>query len=161
VQTPGKGYRVDDFAQLFTDAGLDITVGVYNDTRDILPQMQPPQVTTYCLYGYGTPTLIELQYENFVPGQYQTPKASNTSDLGDGTVPLLSLGECKSWSTEQSQPVNCREYQLISHGDVLKDGPLISDLLKIVTNQSPISGCTVAQTPVFDQHYGSRFPRGR
>ncbi len=49
----------------------------------------------------------------------------DTSDLGDGTVPLLSLGECKHWSEQQSQPVSCREYALRNHGAVLKDEEVI------------------------------------
>jgi hypothetical protein len=81
---------------------------------------------------------------------------------GDGTVPLLSLGECKNWSeAQQTGPVNCREYNLRDHSGVLKDTEIIQDLLKIVTNQEQDYGCSPSNTPVFDANYGEQFPKGK
>ena len=48
--------------------------------------------------------------------------------MGDGTVPLQSLQECKSWLAHGAA-VNCKEYNLRKHSAVLKDSELITDVL--------------------------------
>ena len=65
------------------------------------------------------------------------------SDLGDGTIPLLSLVECKNWIKKENttHQVNCKEYDLRGHTEILKDIELHLDLLEIVTGKSNITGC--------------------
>jgi len=162
VTTPSRTYTVANFDQMFHDMGLPVTEAVYADTRNILPQMATPEVRTFCLYGTNTPTPISLVYDTFTPGQFQDARLVNTSDLGDGTVPLLSLGECKNWSSQQQTgAVNCREYDLRDHTGVLKDSEIIQDLLKIVTNQETDYGCDPSTTPVFTANFGDKFPKGK
>ena len=76
-----------------------------------MDKLTPPVVPTYCLYGYNVSTLISISYpddfaghgSNYIP----TPGTYDMSDLGDGTVPLQSLQECKSWLA-QGADVNCK-----------------------------------------------------
>jgi len=155
VTTPDRNYTDLDFTALFTDSGLPETLAMYNDVRYIIPEQTAPFTQVYCLYGVGVETSIQLSYkQNIQPGSNWGQPSLDMSDLGDGTVPLLSLAECKNWDLQQSQLVNCREFNLTSHGQVLKDESVINTVLEIVTNQSPIVGCE--QTPIFNQHYGGR-----
>jgi lysophospholipase-3 len=155
VSTPTKNYTDLDFTALFTDSGLTETLQMYDDVRYIIPEQTAPFAQVYCLYGVGVETSIELMYDkSLLPGTNWGQPSLDTSDLGDGTVPLMSLAECKHWDTQQSQLVNCREFNLTSHGQVLKDPTVVEAVLEIVTNQSPIIGCE--QTPLFNKHYGGR-----
>ena len=76
-----------------------------------MDKMQPPVVPTYCLYGFNISTLISLTYavdfaghgENYIP----LPGVRDMTDMGDGTVPLQSLQECKAWVSLGAN-VNCK-----------------------------------------------------
>ena len=102
-------------------------------------------VPTYCMYGYGMPTEIAYTYAAF-DGSIRKPVHTDTSDLGDGTVPLQSLRRCKQWQSEYFD-INCKEYNLVQHGAVLKNDDIIGDVLEIVTGRPSIRGCS---TPVLD-----------
>jgi hypothetical protein len=85
-------------------------------------------------------TEIHLTYPNGFPSNPQEVNQPivDYSDLGDGTVPLFSLVECKNWIKREhtSHEVNCKEYKLSGHLQILKDEELHLDLLEIVSSKS-------------------------
>jgi len=128
VRTPTKNYTVSDYPQLFADVGYPMSAIVWEDVNT-LNEMKPPRVATNCIYGYNVPTEISYYYDK---GFDQDP-VMDVSDLGDGTVPLDSLEECKDWAAEQTQPVTVKQYNLIGHGDIIKNADVIAQVLSIVT----------------------------
>ena len=143
-------YTSAQLGEMWNDIGAPNTAALWNRTKDLISDLRGPQVKSYCLYGYGIETEIHLTYDKDWPSNpldVNQPEV-DYSDLGDGTVPLFSLVECKSWLTEETD-VNCKEYHLTDHTEILKDEELHVDLLAIVTGQSPIKGC--AETPQFDK----------
>ncbi len=79
------------------------------------------------------------------------PIEIDSTDLGDGTVPLFSLIECKNWKNVEktTHSVNCREYKLKEHSQMLRDAVVHLDILEIVTGKSDIKGCADPDTPKF------------
>lgn len=72
---------------------------LWDKAKDVISDLFHPQVNSYCLYGWGIKTEIFLSYPKGFPSD---PRKVNQpvidySDLGDGTVPLFSLIECKNW----------------------------------------------------------------
>eukprot|EP01130_Rhizamoeba_saxonica_P002225 TRINITY_DN12073_c0_g1_i1.p1 TRINITY_DN12073_c0_g1~~TRINITY_DN12073_c0_g1_i1.p1 ORF type:complete len:462 (-),score=112.27 TRINITY_DN12073_c0_g1_i1:26-1390(-) len=140
VQTPSKKYTSNDFDDLFVDIGSAETAVIHQRTYNNETQLNHPEVTTYCLYGYGVDTPITLHYPEFTPGKVHQPSHIDYSDKGDGTVPLLSLQECQLWESEHA-PIKCREYDVREHVGILADNELIEDVLLITTGRPNIVSC--------------------
>ena len=145
VSTATRNYTSSEFRQMFLDIGSPLSAELWDRKKDLISDLVHPQVNSYCLYGYNIKTEIHLSYPNGFPSD---PKKVNRpiadfSDMGDGTVPLFSLIECKNWLNVEhtSHAVNCREYNLTGHSQILKDEELQLDLLEIVTGRSNITGC--------------------
>jgi hypothetical protein len=138
---------------MWTAVGAHNASVLWNRTKDLISDLVHPNVKSYCLYGYGVKTDIHLTYTEEWPADPNDviEPISDESDLGDGTVPLFSLVECKNWESVEPKPlqVNCRTYNLTGHAAVLKDAALHLDLLEIVTGTSDILGC--ADTPEYLQ----------
>lgn len=128
VRTPTKNYTVHDYPELFADAGNPMTAIIWEDVNT-LNEMKPPRVPTYCIYGYGVPTEISYYYNK----GFDTDPIVDSSNLGDGTVPLESLQLCQLWNTQQPQPITVTEYNLIGHGDIIKNAQVIAQVLNITT----------------------------
>ncbi len=155
VTTPTKNYTSRDFGQMFLDLGAPVSANVWNRSKDLISDLVHPQVNAYCLYGWNIKTPIHLTYPKGFPSD---PSKVNDptvdySDLGDGTVPLFSLVECKNWIKLEhtSHQVNCKEYKLIDHTQILKEEQLHLDLLEIISGKSNIKGCDDTQTPKFKE----------
>lgn len=150
---PPRNYTSSDFAQMFIDLGAPGTGKMMRETQNLISDLHHPMVNSYCLYGWGHKTEIHLTYDSFSsdPNKVTQPVSIDTSDKGDGTVPLYSLIECKNWvKIEKTRhEVNCKEYDLRDHSAILKDDELHLDLLEIVTGKSNIKGCKDIQTPKF------------
>lgn len=142
----GKNYTANDFVQMWDDLGVPSAGRLFSETRHLISEMTHPEVESYCLYGYGVNTEIHLTYDQPFPSNPSDvikPKV-DYSDLGDGTVPLFSLIECKNWMAEEgnsTSKVNCQEYNLVGHSAILKDEEVHMDLLEIVTHKTKIKGC--------------------
>ena len=149
----GKNYSASDFGAMWEDMNDHNASIMWSKTKDLISEMTHPEVESFCLYGYGIATELHLTYSEAWPTdptQVIQPKVDYT-DLGDGTIGLFSLSECKNWIDLEhtTHPVNCREYNLVGHAAILKDVALHADLLEIVTGVSDISGCADIDTPKY------------
>jgi len=124
----GKNYTAKELPQLFTDIGSPITNEVYKNTEFLLNDLQAPHVNTHCVYGYGLQTEIMYKYGD----QWTDPEISY-NDLGDGTVPEDSLRQCNIWKTEQPQPVEVKEFNLLGHSAILEDDEVFEYLISLTT----------------------------
>ncbi len=99
--------------------------------------MTAPEVHTHCLYGTNKPTEIAYVYKNVDGGKnwfYQDPVEIDTSDQGDGTVPLRSLQQCQTWSKQQKETVVIKEFDESDHVSVLQDQNVVEYVLGVITN---------------------------
>lgn len=97
---------------------MQITEIIHQETFQLMDKMTAPIVPTYCLYGYNISTLISMQYPEDLaghgPNYIPEPGVRDMSDLGDGTVPLQSLQECKTWISQGATQVNCKVTTVLS-----------------------------------------------
>lgn len=113
----GRRYRAADFGQLMEDVGADQVAAVWRNTKDSI-ELPAPNVTTYCIYGYGVPTDHILTYSK--RDFSDEPQVGRVD--GDGTVVLRSLEACRHWSREQQvAPVTVRAFYGMMHTLVLHD----------------------------------------
>lgn len=130
VSSPTRNYTAQDYVALFTDIGAPDTAEVWEDVNT-LNELKPPGIQTYCIYGYGVPTEISYYYAN----GWENDPEMNMSDLGDGTVPLDSLRQCEVWDTQQGPAINVTKFNLIKHGDIIKDPDVIQFVLSLTTRK--------------------------
>lgn len=76
-------------ATCVADVHSQITATIHTRTMNIIADLEHPNVTTYCLYGYNVSTPIAYTYADFT---------GNSNDVGDpiatdtsGTLPLLTF----------------------------------------------------------------------
>jgi len=156
-------YNANQFGQLYIDLNTPITATIHSQTNTLLSNMIHPDIPLYCLYGVGVETEMAYKYANFSadPSHVIQPYEILKNDYGDGTVPLLSLGECKKWQRElPTNPVKCREYELRSHSEILRDKDLVNDLIDIlVGGKNDFIDCS--QTPKYDKLVSERLAEGK
>jgi len=129
VRTAKRNYTSWDFDDLFQDLGATTAGTIYKHVKHLLPSMKAPEVHTHCLYGTNKPTEIEYNYSNWD----NDPDDINTSDRGDGTVPLKSLQQCQTWSTQQSETIEIKEFES-DHLSVLQEQNVVKYILDVITN---------------------------
>lgn len=167
TKNPPKNYTASEFAQMFLDMKDPLTSKIVDKTKDLISNLVHPQTPSYCLYGYGLPTEIAATYDSLPDAIDQVnshqPTFVDYSNLGDGTVPLFSLIECKNWIDREhtTHKVNCKEYNVTSHTQILKDEELIYDLLEIVTDKTNITGCDDLDTPMYVEAVKEMKARGK
>jgi len=131
VVSDTTSYNYKDFDQLFTDIGATTTKNIYDSLGDSLATLPNPNVPVYCLYGTNKQT--ELWYE-YADGLSSPPTTIHYDQGGDGVVPIQSLQKCQDMN-----PVLSREFNLLSHGDLIKDPVFFRQVLCIVTGE--VSHC--------------------
>jgi len=156
----GATYNPSTFVQLYNDLQTPITATIHNKTNMIINNLVYPGVPTFCLYGTNVDTEMGFTYSHFSPDPSKVvqPSEITYSKEGDGTVPLLSLGECKKWDKQAKQPIRCREYDLRGHVDILTDDEIVRDIIYILIGNSDIKNCS--QTPAYDQLINEREAAG-
>ena len=132
VTTPSRTYTVKDYTDLFKALGSPITNSVLDKTVNFLGDLQAPGVEVHCLYGTGIKTEMSYTYST---DDFSSQPTIHYSDEGDGTVPLASLQECKTWEHSQSPPVNIVEYHLRDHQKILTDADVIDYILQVTTHE--------------------------
>ena len=123
----GRNYTAKDFPLLYEDLKTPITAIIHNRTNTIINDLTHPSVPTYCLYGNGVQTEESYVYQNFStdPKKVVQPSQIFYTFEGDGTVPLLSLGQCKKWATETNNLLKCREYKFVKYANFFEVKALI------------------------------------
>jgi len=132
VRTTNRNYTSWDIADLLKDLGATTSAAIYKNVKSLFPSMKAPEVHTHCLYGTNKPTEIEYTYPN--SNWDEDPTEINTSDQGDGTVPLKSLQQCQTWSTQQSETIEIKEFDESDHLSVLQDQNVVKYVLDVITN---------------------------
>jgi hypothetical protein len=159
VVTPTKNYTATNMRAAMTDSGADVSASIFDHTHSIIDSLEQPPVQTYCMFGFGIPTEIAYHYdEPLNRTKIVQPALVDSSDLGDGTVPMMSLLECQFW--EELDPsvddVRCREYKLDSAGHAdLDNADIIRDVALIGTGKVPFVGCNAT---TLDAHIDSLEP---
>jgi len=159
-----KKYNASQFVDLYNDLKTPITGIIDNRTNMIINNLLHPGVPTYCLYGNNVSTELSYVYPRFSPDPSKViqPKEIIFTEYGDGTVPLLSLGECKKWASEVNpNPVKCKEYDLRGHTSILKDDEIVLDMIKILLgSNSNLQDCKKASTPSYNKLVDERLNAG-
>merc|ERR1711879_240338 len=125
VITDTTSYSYQQFSQLFADIGATTAGNIYESLGDSLSTLPNPNVPIYCLYGTNKQTELYYEYKN---GLGEQPTTIHYEQTGDGVVPLQSLQKCLSMN-----PVLSREFNLVGHGDLVKDPLFFNQVMNIVT----------------------------
>ena len=97
-----------------------------------MTNLPAPDCPTYCLYGTNKPTELWYEYNN---GLFEQPTTIHYDPQGDGVVPLASLQKCL-----EKNPVACRTFDLVSHGDLVKDPEFFLEVSSILAGTAS-GGC--------------------
>jgi len=134
VSTPKKNYSVSDYKEFFQDINYTTGYEMWLDTKDLIHEMNPPNVEVYCLHGFGIDTMETLAYrESNFPDR--APKI--TYGDGDGTVNTKSLRGCLKWLGKQSQKIFYQNFTKVDHMLIMSDAKVIDYLKSIVIKQTP------------------------
>jgi len=127
VVTDTTSYNYQQFGQLFDAIGATTTKEIWEALGDSLVTLPNPNVPVYCLYGTNKQT--ELWYE-YGDGLDNPPTEIHYETGGDGVVPLQSLLKCLDMN-----PVASRSFNLVSHGELIRDPLFFNEIMKIVTGE--------------------------
>jgi len=128
VVTDSTSYASSNFEQLFEDINATTTESIYNSLGNSLTELPNPNVPIYCLYGTNKQTELWYEYGN---GLNEQPTVIHYEQEGDGVVPIQSLKKCLSMN-----PVSTRTFNLVSHGDLVKDPLFFNEVMHIMTGSS-------------------------
>lgn len=132
MSRPSRNYTVNDYQQFFQDIGYEIGYEIHKDTKDLIYDLNPPNVEIHCLYGYNVSTGDRYIYDNDKTFPDVQPKIIYGN--GDGTVNYKSLIAYKTWIGKQSQDIKYEEYNGVEHTDLLKYQPAIDYILNLLKN---------------------------
>jgi len=127
VVTDTTSYASSNFEQLFEDINATTTESIYNSLGNSLTELPNPNVPIYCLYGTNKQTELWYEYGN---GLNEQPTVIHYEQEGDGVVPIQSLKKCLSMN-----PVSTRTFNLISHGDLVKDPFFFNEVMNILNGE--------------------------
>lgn len=113
-----KQYTVSKYKEFFDDIQYPTGYEMWLDVRNLTSPHRAPGVEVHCLHGYkvGTPEKLDYTVGNFPDAR---PKI--TYGDGDGTVNLMSLQACQSWSKKQKEPFFYRNFTSVDHMTILSD----------------------------------------
>nr|XP_021157085.1 phosphatidylcholine-sterol acyltransferase isoform X2 [Columba livia] len=129
ISTPSYNYTYRDYQRFFTDVNLEDGWYMWEDMKDLLKDLPPPGVDTYCLYGTGYPTVETYIYDEHFP--YEDPVDMIYGD-GDDTVSTRSSELCKRWCNQQKQKVHVQELRGIDHLNMVFSNLTLSSINEIL-----------------------------
>ncbi|EFC43953.1 predicted protein [Naegleria gruberi] len=136
-------YHVDlsDIEKFLTDAQVSNGVALYHHEYSQYKhnRLNAPNVTTHCMYGYGTPTATRVRYTgnkelkdlNYMDVLHNTTVVN--SEDGDGTVPIYSLELCDQFAKSQKKPVHVHRFANETHSDIINSEQFQKILLEILS----------------------------
>lgn len=127
VQSENVNISLRNFGEFY--ARLNTTDGylMWNDTRGLVKDLQPPGIEHHCLYGTGVSTTEKLMYYKF-PDSTPVLKKGD----GDGTVNTKSLEACTRWQTKQKHKVHVQSFKHVNHLGMLKHPDVVGYLEKTI-----------------------------
>lgn len=133
ISTPTFNYTNQDYHRLFTDIGFEDGWYMWEDTKNLTSDLEPPGVETWCMYGVGLPTIVTYIYNEDFPNE--DPVDFVYAD-GDDTVDSLSMSLCKHWIGQQEMPVHVTEYRGLAHLDIVFHDKVLSQIQQILEGSS-------------------------
>ena len=134
LSTPSKQYTAHDITKLLADLEYTNSTIMYgNMLKDAGPRLQPPNVSTVCLYSTGKRN-TELSFSYTSSGRHSYPDGKpiiNYGD-GDGTVNIKSLAACQAWQSQQKYSVNWKMYSNIEHFKFPRNKNILDTLTELI-----------------------------
>ena len=125
--TPNVSYSANNYREMFEDLGVKDGWERYQNGLSNTRYDRSPNVTTYCYYGMGKDTPLQLIYSR---DNYPDSPPNVTTGDGDGTVPEKSLKVCGEW--QQSYPVHMKAFSPVEHVELIKNKTVIAAIDKII-----------------------------
>ncbi len=141
ISTPQQNYTAADYFDLFERIGDTNAFQIFNDLITfVTPNFPPPNVPTFCYYGYNVSTpetyIFEKEFDplNSIGVQPSDILYGN----GDGTVNQVSSAVCHQWK-EMTQSFTLRQYEGVNHGQMITNERVLNDVALIVGASPPAS----------------------
>ncbi|KAM8751288.1 phosphatidylcholine-sterol acyltransferase [Acanthopagrus schlegelii] len=135
ISTPSFNYTNQDYQRLFKDISFEDGWHMWEDSKNLTGDLQPPGVEVWCMYGVGLPTAVTYIYDDEFPNV--DPVDFVYAD-GDDTVDSNSMGLCKRWAGQQDKPVHITEYRGLAHLDIVFHEKVLSLIQDVVEGKSDI-----------------------
>jgi len=132
VVSPVRNYTVRQYKEFFDDINFPTGYEYWLNNKDLLKELEPPEVELHELYGSQMPTPGVLLYDNRT---FPDLQPIVLPDNGDGTVNIRSLLGFKKWETQQKQDIHSLEIPGVEHLQILKHPTIISYVNKVLTGQ--------------------------
>ncbi|XP_039619774.1 phosphatidylcholine-sterol acyltransferase [Polypterus senegalus] len=116
ISTPTFNYTYNDYQRFFHDINFEDGWYMWEDTKNLIADLQPPGVEVYCMYGTGLPTPVTYIYDENFPN---ADPINILYDDGDDTVGTRSMELCKRWIGKQDKPVHVIEFHGMQHLDIV------------------------------------------
>ncbi|CAL8263430.1 unnamed protein product [Merluccius merluccius] len=129
ISTPNATYTNQDYQQFFSDIEFDDGWHMWEDTKNLTSDLQPPGVEVWCMYGVGLPTPVTYIYDDEYPDS--DPVDYVYAD-GDDTVDSLSMSQCKRWIGQPQKPVHVTEFRGMAHLDIVFHHKVLGQIQQIL-----------------------------
>ena len=126
VQQGSDAFTVDDFIPLFNQLPFSDVKYLFEDTKDLLGNLEHPGVDITCVFSSGHRTKEAAFYDSEEDFPFN-PRWSYGD--GDGTVNLNSLETCLRWSSNSSFTFSSKVFENMNHIGTLQDLRVVSFLL--------------------------------
>ena len=133
ISTPERNYTAKDLGNVLDAVGNKQQGDLYRENLDLYGlRCLLPNVTTYCVTGYGVPTPETILYdENDLKGAQPT---NMTMTSGDNCVPVASLRVCDDFGLHQKAPVFPYHMFNKTHAGLMYDPDVVSLFLGVITD---------------------------
>lgn len=131
IITPDRNYTAWDYEALFNDIGYPRGYDMFLETKDLAAPLIPPNITTYCYYGYDYPTPLQFKY---TAGEFPDIEPIVYNGNGDGTVNIQSLLACSLWKDQMPFNLTMAGFRYVEHVDIIKNSDVIQHVDDVVCN---------------------------
>ena len=127
LQSPEIDITTENFQEFYNYLNATDGLEMWKDTKDLIKNLEAPQVELFCLYSTGVETVEQMVYYKFPNNHPVLIKGD-----GDGTVNLRSLEAFKKWTNVQKAPIRFKSFKRVDHLEILKDKRVVKEVKQIV-----------------------------
>jgi len=139
VKAPGGvEYTVNDFQRFYEDIGFAQGFSIKQDTVDLIRDLTPPGVETFCMTGIDVPTRASLDYTASTAQPWYNEDPEQIMGDGDGTVNRRSAEGCLRWVGNQEQPVHHTTFKGATHMTLLSDEAPLKYIQDVITKANSL-----------------------
>merc|ERR1712198_164891 len=139
VKAPGGvEYTVNDFQRFYEDIGFAQGLSIKQDTVDLIRDLTPPGVETFCMTGIDVPTRASLDYTASTAQPWYNEDPEQIMGDGDGTVNRRSAEGCLRWVGNQEQPVHHTTFKGATHMTLLSDEAPLKYIQDVITKANSL-----------------------